>query len=108
MASILSSAMITNAQGSVSTYVNTATELYSELQSIINNLTSDGFQGDAANGYREFFVNKATPALGANLTEPSGSLTAGINNMLNTIKEQLLDTVDPGLGKLNQDPGQGA
>ena len=108
MASILSSAMITNAQGSVNTYINTANQLYSELQSIINNLTADGFQGDAANGYREFFQNKATPALGPNLTEPTGSLTAGINNMLNTIKEQLLDTVDPGLGKLNQDPGQGA
>ena len=101
MASILSSAIITNAQGSVNTYINTANQLYSELQSIINNLTADGFQGDAANGYRD-------PALGQNLTEPTGSLTAGINNMLNTIKEQLLDTVDPGLGKLNQDPGQGA
>ncbi len=78
MASILSSAIITNAQGSVNTYINTANQLYSELQSIINNLTADGFQGDAANGYRD------------------------------TIKEQLLDTVDPGLGKLNQDPGQGA
>ena len=108
MASILSSAMITNAQGSVNTYINTANQLYSELQSIINNLTADGFQGDAANGYREFFQNKATPALGTNLTDPSGSLTAGINNMLNTIKEQLLDTIDPNLGKLNQDPSQGA
>ena len=44
MASILSSAMITNAQGSVNTYINTANQLYSELQSIINNLTADGFQ----------------------------------------------------------------
>ena len=76
MASILSSAMITNAQGSVNTYINTANQLYSELQSIINNLTADGFQGDAANGYRDFFQNKATPALGPNLTEPTGSLTA--------------------------------
>ncbi len=53
MASILSSAIITNAQGSVNTYINTANQLYSELQSIINNLTADGFQGDAANGYRD-------------------------------------------------------
>ena len=45
MASILSSAIITNAQGSVNTYINTANQLYSELQSIINNLTADGDRG---------------------------------------------------------------
>ncbi|MBR1481562.1 MAG: hypothetical protein IJ598_01195 [Ruminococcus sp.] len=106
MASILSNAMIVNAQSSVSTYVTTAQELYSELQTVINNLTAAGFMGDASNGYREFFTTKATPALVNNLTEPQGSLTAGINSMLTTIKEQLLDTVDPGLGKLNQNPGQ--
>ena len=107
MASILSSAMIVNAQSSVSNYVATTQELYSELQSIINNLTAAGFMGDAANGYKELFTTKATPAPVGNLNEPQGSLTAGINSMLETIREQLLDTVDPGLGKLNQNPGQG-
>ncbi len=105
MASILTSAIIENAKSSVSTYVSTTTQLYSELNSLINNLTSSGFMGDASNGYKEFFTSKITPAVVANLTEPQGSITAGISGMLDTIKTQLLDTVDPALGKLNQDPG---
>lgn len=105
MASILTNANIVNAKSSVSTYVSTAQQLYSELQSLINNLTASGFMGDASDGYKEFFNSKVTPAIVANLTEPQGSLTAGISGMLDTIKEQLLDTVDPNLGKMNQDPG---
>ena len=105
MASILTSAIIVNAKSSVSTYVSTTQQLYSELQSLINNLTASGFMGDAADGYKEFFNTKVTPDVVTNLTEPQGSLTSGINGMLDTIKEQLLDSVDPGLGKLNQNPG---
>lgn len=105
MASILSNATIVNAKGAVSTYVSTAQGLYDELQSVINTLTSDGFQGDAAEGYKEFFTTKATPALVANLTEAQGSLTAGINGMLDSIQASLLDTVDPKLGDINRNPG---
>ncbi len=105
MASILTSAVIESAKGSVSTYVSTAQQLYSELSSVVNNLTSSGFIGDASEGYKVFFNTKVTPAIVTSLTEPQGSLTAGINGMLDTIKQQLLDSVDPGLGKLNQDPG---
>lgn len=107
MASILKSADIVNAKSSVTNYVTKAQQLYSELQSTINNLTSSGFMGDASDGYKEFFTTKVTPALVANLTEAQGSITAGINGMLDTIQEQLLNSVDPGLGKLNQNPGQG-
>ena len=105
MASILTSAIIEDAKTSVSTYVSTTQELYSELQSIIDRLTVSGFVGDASDGYKEFFNTKITPAIVNNLTEPQGSLTAGITGMLDSIKAQLLDTVDPGLGKLNRNPG---
>ena len=40
MASILKSADIVNAKSSVTNYVTTAQQLYSELQSTINNLTA--------------------------------------------------------------------
>lgn len=105
MASILTHAIIENSKGSVSAYVSTAQQLYSELSAVINNLTASGFIGDASDGYKVFFNTKATPALVASLTEPQGSLTAGISGMLDTIQAQLLDSVDPGLGKLNQNPG---
>ena len=106
MASILTSAIIVNAKNSVSTYVSTAQGLYDELQALINNLTSSNFMGDASDGFKDFFTSKATPALVANLTEPGTSITAGIDSMLDSIKEQLLDTVDPKLGEINRNPGQ--
>ncbi|MBR1393327.1 MAG: hypothetical protein IJ561_05780 [Ruminococcus sp.] len=104
MASILSSAIIVNAKTSVSTYVTTAQGLFDELSSVINNLTASGFIGDASNGFQEFFTTKVTPVLQANLTEPGTSITAGITSMLDSIKEQLLDIVDPQLGEINKDP----
>ena len=107
MASILTSAIVVNAKSSVSDYVNTAQQLYSDLQQLINTLTADNFTGDASDGYKEFFQSKATPALVENLTEPGNSLTAGIQSMLDSIKEQLLDTVDPQLGQINRDPSSG-
>ena len=107
MASILTSAIIVNAKNSVATYISTAQGLYDELSSLINSLTSSNFMGDAAEGYKDFFTNKATPAWVDNLTEPGSSITAGLNSMLDSIKEQLLDTVDPQLGDINRDPSSG-
>ena len=104
MASILTSAIIVNAKASVTTYQNTAQGLYDELSSLLAQLTSSNFMGDAADGLNDFFKTKASPALVDNLIAPEQSLTAGINNMLESIKTQLLDTVDPQLGEVNRDP----
>jgi len=104
MASILTSAIIVNAKSSVSTYVTTAQGLFDELSALINTLTASNFMGDSAEGFKEFFNTKAKPVLVDNLTEPGTSITAGISSMLDSIKEQLLDTVDPSLGDLNRDP----
>ena len=105
MASILSSATITNAKGSVTTYVSTAQGLYDELKSVIDTLTASGFIGDSAEGYKEFFNTKATTALVTQLTDPQGSLTSGITGMLDSIENSLLKTVDPKLGEVNRNPG---
>ena len=104
MASILTSAIIVNAKASVANYQTTAQGLYDELSSLISQLTASNFMGDASNGFSEFFKTKATPALVDNLIAPEQSLAAGINNMLESIKAQLLDTVDPQLGEINRDP----
>ncbi len=102
MASILSSAIIVNAKESVKTYSDTTTALYEELRQIINELRADGFMGDASEGFNDFFTTKATPVLVDNLN----SVTGGVNSMLDTIQEQLLNTVDPQLGDANRNPGQ--
>ncbi len=102
MPSILSSSTIVNAKDSVKTYSDTTAALYEELSSLINQLRADGFQGDASDGYDEFFRTKATPALVDNLN----AVTDGITSMLDTIQEQLLNTMDPKLGEVNRNPGQ--
>lgn len=108
MASILTSAIIVNAKASVTTYQNTAQGLYDELKALIAELSANNFIGDASSGFNDFFLTKATPALVDNLLAPEGSLTAGISNMLESIKTQLLDTVDPQLGEVNRDPTSAA
>ena len=105
MSSILTHAIITNATEQVDAYIATANGLYEELSNAINTLLSADFVGDAADGYREFFTTKVTPALTENLTTPGSSLTAGIKSMLESIQTSLLDTVDPQLGDNNRNPG---
>lgn len=105
MASILSHAIIANAAEKVDAYVTTANGLYEELASIISTLTETHFTGDASDGFKAFFSEKVYPAITENLTDPSSSLMASIKSILESIQTQLLDTVDPGLGTNNKNPG---
>ena len=105
MATILTSADINNAISAVDTYVTKATGIYNNLESTLNSLTGSNFIGDASNGYDDFFTSKVKPVLTENLTDPGTSLTSSIKEMLQSIKEQLLDTVDPQLGDGNRNPG---
>ena len=97
--------IIANASSAVDTYVTTATALYQELNTLITTLTTSNFQGDAADGFKEFFNNKATPILVDSLTAPNTSLTAGIKTMLDNISTSLLDQVDVQLGEGNRTAG---
>jgi len=105
MSTILTSAIIQNATNSVNTYINSVTGLNDQLQDVINTLTSANFTGDASNGYKEFYTNKVVPAITENLTQQGTSLTASIISMLESIQQQLLNTVDPQLGDNNRNPG---
>lgn len=108
MSTILSSAIVDGAKGSVDTYIASIGALNGQLEDIINNLTGNGFVGDASVGYKEFYTNKIRPAITENLTEQSGSLTASIKSMLDNIQQQLLNTVDPQLGDNNRNQGGSA
>ncbi len=102
MATILSGAIVTQAKDAVDAYVQTATSLYGELESEINSLTSSNFIGDASDGYKSFFDTKVKPALTENLTDPGTSMTANLKSILDSIQEQLLNTVDTQLGNSNR------
>ena len=105
MATILTHAIISGAIEKVDAYVASTNSLYEELSGIIASLTATNFNGDAANGYNVFFTQKVVPALTDNLSAPGESLMAGVKNILESIQNQLLDTVDPQLGENNSNPG---
>ncbi len=105
MDSILTHAIIKEATAAVDTYVASATQLYGDLEGVMNTLTSSNFIGDASTGYNVFFTKNVKPALTDNLTNAQGSLAASIKDILRSIEEQLLDNVDPKLGENNQNPG---
>jgi len=104
MPTILTSAMISSAINAVEDYIGTANSLSSDLDSVINTLTSSNFQGDASDGYKAFYTEKVMPAINENLTG-SASLTKSIKDILESIQTQLLNTVDPQLGDSNRNPG---
>ena len=105
MSTILTHAIVTNAIAAVDSYVTSANTHAAELKSIIDGLTSAGFVGDAADGFKDFYNTKVVPAIETNLTDPGQSLTASVKSIVTTIGEQLMDTVDPQLGDNNRNPG---
>lgn len=105
MATVLNKKIIADATSAVDTYIITATTLYQELNTLITTLTTSNFQGDAADGFKDFFKNKATPILVDSLTAKNTSLTAGIKTMLDNISTSLLDQVDKQLGEGNKTAG---
>lgn len=105
MATILARKNIDEAVSTVDTYIALANDIFDDLRSTVESLIPANFDGDAAEGFKEFFNAKVVPALTVNLTEPSGSLTSSIKEMLESIKTQILDQVDPQLGEANRNPG---
>lgn len=108
MSTILTSAIVESAKDAVNSYVTTVGGLNEELQEIINTLTSANFNGEAANGYNDFYTSKVIPAITENLIAQGNSLTASIKSMLDNIQQQLLNTIDPQLGEQNRNPGGAA
>ena len=104
MSSILTHAIISNATQAVDTYITTVKGLEQELVGLMSTLTSENFNGDASDGFTVFYNEKVLPAISDNLTSET-SLTKSIKSMLESIQNQLLDTVDPGLGENNRNPG---
>ena len=105
MSTILTSAIVENAKSSVDSYISSIEGFNTELEGIINTLTSSNFTGDASVGYKEFYTSKVVPAITENLTQQGSSLTESIKSMLESIQQQLLNTVDPQLGENNRNPG---
>ena len=102
---VLTKEIITNAKQKVDRYSTDAQQLFTQLQTTINNLTANNFIGSSSDGFNTFFTTKVTPALTTNLYGETGSLMEGIKSLLDSIEEQLIDTVDDQLGQHNQNLG---
>lgn len=100
MATIGTQASITQAIQAVDAYVTTNSQLYTNLSTTITTLTNSGFVGDAANGYKAFFIEKATPVL----QETLPGLMTQIKNCLEEMKK-LLTVIDPELEYSNKSCG---
>lgn len=104
MSTILTSAIVENAKASVDAYISSIESLNDQLEQIMSTLTSSNFNGEAAEGYRDFYTNKVLPAITENLTQQGSSITANIKSLLDGIQQQLLNTVDPNLSEFNRNP----
>ena len=104
----LTADIIAKAKNSVDTYAAAINALNAQLESLISGLVSaNSFAGDAASGYKFFYDNTAKPALTTNLITGGECLCESIKSMLDSIKTSLLDTVDPDMKEVNQNPGAG-
>lgn len=101
MSTEITHAMINNAKAAVSTYSANVKAQYDALEAEINKLRTTNFRGDASDGYQVFFNQKVTPAL----TENIESIAKTLENILEGVKVQLLDGLDPQMGQENQNPG---
>jgi uncharacterized protein YukE len=99
--SVLAVENIEAVKNAVKTYIQTCSGIFEKMQNTIATLRGKDFVGDASNGYEEFFT-QITPALTTNLYLGDESLMVGINNMMDSIKATLLDTVDPELEAANK------
>jgi uncharacterized protein YukE len=101
MASILTHAIIADATSAIETYESTCNGIFQSLQGTMNSLTSSNWNGDGAEGCKDFFSSTATPAL----TEGITSISKALKDILANIQGALLDQLDPQLGDGNRNPG---
>lgn len=101
MASIITHANIADATSAIETYESTCKGIYTSFQGTLNTLTASNWNGDGADGCKEFFNGTVTPALEDGIT----SIAKALKDILANIQETLLDNLDPQLGDGNKNPG---
>jgi uncharacterized protein YukE len=101
MASILTHGNIADATAAIQAYVNTCNGIYQSLVSTMTTLTTSNWNGDGAEGCKEFLNKTVTPAL----TDGISSIAKALSDILSNVQETLLDQLDPQLGDGNRNPG---
>lgn len=101
MASILTHANIADATSAIETYVSTCNGIYQSFHGTMTTLTNSNWNGDGAEGCKEFFNTTVTSAL----TEGITSIAKVLSDILANVQDNLLDQLDPQLGDSNRNPG---
>ncbi len=99
------------AKGVCADYRTSIASLVTELENTINTLLSTGFQGEAADGFKEFFTNnvKAFFETGATFDQFLGMFDKEGDGLFDSIEKALVigEGLDPSLGTNNRSVGQG-
>ncbi|MEE0266065.1 MAG: hypothetical protein UD936_10615 [Acutalibacteraceae bacterium] len=98
------------AKGVCDEYRATISTLVLELESKVFDLLSSGFQGEAANGFKDFFDNniKAFFAQGATFDKFVGMFDKEAEGLFDSIEKALVigEGLDPTLGTNNRNVGK--
>jgi hypothetical protein len=81
--------------------VSTCNGIYQSFHGTMTSLTNSNWNGDGAEGCKEFFNGTVTPAL----TDGISSIAKALADILANIQDTLLDQLDPQLGDANRNPG---
>lgn len=103
---ILEQSNITQAKNAITTYMNTCDELNKQLNTIITDLTAvgKGFNGNAADGYVDFY-NQVKPAFTTQLLGEEAGLMPSLIKILDAVYNALNATMDVDLGNNNKAAG---
>lgn len=107
----LDSEDIRAAQNAIAAYKSSCEAAFTKLKGQIDTITNnaDSFLGDASTGYLEFF-NKLAPGLSTNLYgegDGTSSVVSYLNSILKMVEDALIGQVDPELGRMNTNAGDG-
>jgi len=101
------------AKGVCSDFRGTVASFLSDLDSTVNTLLSSGFQGEAADGFREFYEKnvKAFLDAGGTFDQYLAMFDKEGDGLFDSIEKALISTqesLDPALGQNNRSVGQGS
>ena len=96
-----------NADTAVDNCIKELNSIVTELDDVILTGPAKEFEGDAYEGFKEFYVSKVKPIISDSLTAANNSLMSNIKKIMADVEQQFLRNVDPKLGEANRNPSAG-
>lgn len=99
---IMTQEAIENTVTAADTYKNAVSTQFGELKKVMDALlTEEVFYGDAADGYKAFYLTNVKPLLETTLPK----IVEGVKSVVSAEKETMIIQADPALKNFNENPG---